>query len=107
MGEVVFEQVLKLAQQLLPVERIALAKHLLAKSESVEVVSLTRESVIAELERRRAAGLFEHVESLRNKYANPALDDLTNEQLLADIHEASTEWEAELDGFFRDDSQTD
>ena len=60
----------------------------------------TREQLIAELEALQAAGAFEHVESLRNAYANPALAQLTDEQLLADIHEAATEWEQELDEFF-------
>jgi hypothetical protein len=42
------------------------------------------------------------VESLRNRYANPALDDLSDEELRATIHEAATEWEKELDEFFSD-----
>jgi hypothetical protein len=48
-----------------------------------------------------AAGFrpFDDVESLRNKYANPALDALTDAQLSADIHEAATEWEKEPDEF--------
>jgi hypothetical protein len=64
----------------------------------------TREDLIAELEALRAAGAFNNVESLRNKYANPALDALTDEQLSADIHEAATEWEKELDEFFGDEN---
>jgi hypothetical protein len=63
----------------------------------------TREQLIAELESLRTASDFDHVESLPNKYANFALDDMTNEQLSADIHEAATEWEQELDEFFSDE----
>ena len=45
---------------------------------------------------------FEKVESLRNKYADPPLE-LTDEELLASLHEIATEWEAELDEFFSDE----
>jgi hypothetical protein len=58
---------------------------------------VTREELIAEHEARRAAGAFEHVESLFNKYDNGR--DITYEEIEAAIHEASTEWEKELDEF--------
>jgi hypothetical protein len=63
----------------------------------------TREELIAELEFLRAVGAFDDAESLRNKYANPAAPDWTDEQLSAAIHEAATEWEKELDEFFGDE----
>jgi hypothetical protein len=44
-------------------------------------INPTREKLIAEMEALRVAGVFEQVESLRNKFANPALDDLSDEEL--------------------------
>jgi hypothetical protein len=99
--EITFEEILQAAQKLNPQQKALLAQ-------SLEIPPLdmgpTREELIAELEALRAAGAFDHVESLRNKYANPALDALTDAQLSADIHEAATEWEKELDEFFRDEN---
>lgn len=100
MAEMTFEEILEAAQKLTPQQ-----KALLAQSLELPPPDLgpTREQLIAELEALRAAGAFEGTASLRNKYANPALADMTDEQLLADIHEAATEWEKELDEFFEDD----
>jgi hypothetical protein len=52
-----------------------------------------RAQLIAELEALRAAGAFEHVSSLRNQYPAPALENVSDEQLLAAIHGAANEWE--------------
>ncbi len=98
MADLTFEEILQAAQKLSPTQKALLIESLQAASEP------TREQLIAELEGLRAVGAFEHVESLRNKYYNPALDDLTDEQLLADIHEIATEWEKEVDEFFGDDN---
>lgn len=99
MADLTFEEIVQAAQKL-PPEQKALLVQRLQPSESE---GLTREKILAEFERRKAAGLFKNAESLRNKYYNPALDDLTDEQLLADIHEIATEWEKELDEFFGDE----
>jgi hypothetical protein len=101
MADITFEEILQAAQKLNPQQKALLAQ-------SLDILPLdmgpTREDLIAELEALRAAGAFNNVESLRNKYANPALDALTDEQLSADIHEAATEWEKELDEFFGDEN---
>lgn len=99
MADITFEEVLQAAQKLTPQQKV-----LLAQSLAVPPLDMgpTREELIAELETLRAAGAFNHVESLRNQYANPVLDALTGEQLSAELHEAATEWEKELDEFFGD-----
>lgn len=38
-------------------------------------------------------------DSLRNKYAEPRVDDLSDEELRASIRESAKEWEEELDEF--------
>lgn len=101
MADITFEEILQAAQKLNPQQKALLAQ-------SLEIPPLdmgpTREELIAELEALRSAGAFDNVESLRNKYANPMLEALTDEQLSADIHEAATEWEKELDEFFGDEN---
>jgi hypothetical protein len=51
-------------------------------------------------ERWMCAVVRKRVESLSAKYANPALDNLSDEELRSSIHEAATEWEKELDELF-------
>jgi hypothetical protein len=58
---------------------------------------MTREQVLAEFERRKAAGAFDRVESMRNVLVNPAVNDLTDEELRSQLRGFSTEWEQELD----------
>jgi hypothetical protein len=101
MAEITFEEIMQAAQKLSPQQKALLAQSL--DSPPLDI-GPTREELIVELETLRAAGAFDNVESLRNKYANPALDKLMDEQLLADIHEAATEWEKELDEFFGDEN---
>lgn len=100
MADITFEEIVQAARKLSPQQKTLLA-------ESLDLPPLdigpTREELIRELESLRAVGAFNNVESLRNKYANPILYDLTDEQLSADIHEAATEWEKELDEFFGDE----
>jgi hypothetical protein len=97
MADITFEEILQAVQKLSPQQKAVLAQSLELPPVDMEP---TREELIAELDALVAAGAFEHVNSLRNKYANSALANMTDEQLLADIHEAATEWEQELDEFF-------
>ena len=99
MADLTFDEIVQAAQKLSPKQKALLAESL--KPFTPE--GLTREKVLAEFERRKVAGLFKNAESLRNKYYNPALEGLTDKQLLADIHEIATEWEKELDEFFADE----
>jgi hypothetical protein len=106
MADITFEEILQAVQKLNPQQKALLGKALLAQRLEIPTLEMspTRESLIAEFEALRAAKAFDNVESLRNKYANPALDALTDEQLAADIHEAATAWEQELDEFFGDEN---
>jgi hypothetical protein len=100
MADITFEDIMQAVPKLNSRQKALLAQRL-------ETLALdlgpTREELIAEFKILRATGAFNNVESLRNRYANPALKNLTDEQLLADIHEAATEWEEELDEFFGED----
>lgn len=95
--DITFDDIMQAVQKLSPQQKLLLAQ-------SLEIPPLdigpTREALIAELDALCITGAFEQVQSLRNKYANPALNQLTDEQLSADIHAAATEWEQELDEFF-------
>lgn len=100
MADMTFEEILRAARKLNPRQKALLVQQLEASPLQAEP---TREELIAELEALRADGAFESAESLRNHYANPALDDLTDAQLSADIHGAANEWEQELDEYFGDE----
>src|SRR5262245_39076879 len=99
MADISFEDILRAVQNLNSQQKARLAQSL----DVMPDTGPTREELIAELETLRAAGAFNNAESLRNKYANSASSNLTDEQLAADIHEAATEWEKELDEFFGDE----
>lgn len=64
----------------------------------------TREELIDELHQLRAAGVFENVESLYGKYANPNVPEMTAEEFHAELHAIVTEWEQELDDLDSSDS---
>ena len=101
MTNLTFEEILEAARQLSPRQKALLVQEL----ELLPIdMGPTRDELIVELEALRNAGAFDNVESLRNKYANPTLDALTDEQLAEDIREAATEWEKEMDEFFQDDN---
>jgi hypothetical protein len=98
MDTVTLEQVIHLADQLSDSERNALLQHLQSTIVSARP-RVTRELLLAELEQLRAAGAFNNVESLRNKYANPEIT-LSDEELLASIREFASEWEQDIDDLF-------
>jgi hypothetical protein len=98
------EDIYRAAIQLPPDQQSALIERLQRHRSTVPHEPLTREKLIVELERRRASGAFKQSDNLMNKYYNPAVDDLTDEQLRADIHEFSTEWKKELDEYGSDDN---
>ncbi|MEW6578262.1 MAG: hypothetical protein AB1435_03605 [Chloroflexota bacterium] len=91
-----------MAEQLDARDRAALVQRLQATLPPEGSIRVTREVLLAELEHLRAAGAFEGVESLRNKYAEPLLE-LDDDDLRASIREFSTEWEQDLDDLFDDD----
>jgi hypothetical protein len=95
---VTVEQVVRLAEQLSPSDRVLLIHRLQAITPDSERV--TREMIVAEHARRVAAGAFKNVESLYGHYARPGLD-LSFEDIEAAIDEYS--WEDELDELFDED----
>lgn len=100
---VTFEQVYMLAEQLKEEEQAALAEKLLAKRPRKFTGQVTREMLLAEHERLKAAGAFENVESLRGKYANPAVD-VSEEELNEYLIQVGREWEEEIDELIDDDN---
>jgi len=100
MADITFDDIVHAVQNLTPEQKRILKQTLDASLADIEP---TRENLLAEHARLRAAGAFDHVESLRNYYA-PTSSDLNDEQLSALIHDTVTEWEQELDEFFRDKS---
>ena len=94
MLQMTFEQVLTAALALRPEQKAVLVKTLqVAPGPSADP---SRAQLIAELEALRAAGAFEHAISLRNQFPAPSLKYVSDQQLLAAIHESSNEWEADL-----------
>ncbi len=102
MSDVTFEQVLEMAEQLTAEERARLVEWLQAKIPRKFTGQVTREMLLAEHERLKAAGAFENVESLYGKFANPEVD-ISEEELNAYLHEIGTEWEKEMDEIVGDD----
>lgn len=100
MTDVTLEQVIRLAQQLDPLERAKLVESLQKTLPTPLNMGITREEVLAEHARRLAAGAFNNVDSLYGRYARPGLD-LSFDDIEAAIHEHS--WEDELDQFSADD----
>jgi hypothetical protein len=88
-----FDDVLAAARKLTPEEKALLVRSLQVPAPEG---GLTREQVLAEFESRKAAGAFQHVESLRGKFAHPGLD-LSFEDIQAMTHEVATDWEREMD----------
>lgn len=102
MSDVTFEQVLELAKQLPSDERAELVDQLQDTLPRKLAGRVTREMLLEEHARLKAAGAFNHVESLYGKYANPKVD-VSFEEMQAYLHEVGTEWEKEMDEFFGDD----
>src|SRR5574341_1456766 len=97
MADMSLDDIYRAAIQLSPDEQAQLIQRLQTSSQPAASEPLTRAKALAELERRKAAGVFRNVEDLGNKYYHPRMDNLTDEQLLSDLHEIATEWESELD----------
>lgn len=57
---------------------------------------LTRQQLIAELDSLRAAGAFDHVDSLRDQYPSAALHGVSDQQVRAAIREAATAYKTDM-----------
>lgn len=97
MADITFEEIMRSIPKLTSEQKAALRRTL--DSATLET---SREQLIAEFAALRASGAFEHVESLRNRYAKPEHHDLTDNDLATTIHESANEWEQEFDEFFGD-----
>jgi hypothetical protein len=105
MTDVTFEEVLKLAAQLAPVERKLLAMRLEESIPETERDKTFREAMIAEHEQLRTAGAFDHTGSLFGKYASPNVT-WNADELDSFLHQIGTEWESEMDELTDDDTAT-
>ena len=93
-----FDQILRAAEQLTPQEQDALIAHLRARDEisPSERGTALRGQIGAEFARRKAAGAFANLESLKGKFARPgALPDA--DEVEAYLRGLSSEWEEDLD----------
>ena len=97
MSAMLFQQVIQLADQLTQAERAALIAHLQRSTSSLARPPLTRDDMLAEHERRKAAGASENAESLYGRYATPNTKEMTAEELSHYLSEIGTQWEKELD----------
>ncbi len=93
-----FDQVLHAAEQLTPQEQDALIAHLRARSQvsPSERSARLREEIRAEFARRKAAGAFDNLESLKGKFARPGAPADADE-VESYLRSLSTDWEKDLD----------
>lgn len=91
--QLTFEQVVRAVHRWRPEQKAALLTTLQHEQAAPE---LTREQLIAELNALRAAGAFDRVDSLRDEYPSPALDDVSDWELRAAIREAATEYKMDM-----------
>ncbi len=101
MSVLAYDEILEQVDHLKPAEQKALMAHLQAKWKSSARV--TRELIVAEMAQKRAAGAYENVESLRNKYANEDFENVTGEEIREYLTQLSREWEAKIDRYFTED----
>jgi hypothetical protein len=95
MGTMTVDELVHLAEQLTPSDRVTLIERLKAITPGSDVV--TRETILAEHARRIASGAFQNAESLLGRYGRPGFD-LSFEDIEAAIHEHS--WEDDFDQLF-------
>jgi hypothetical protein len=97
MSDMTFEQVLESAKQLSLEERALLVEQLQGTLLPPITYGSTREELLAEFERRKAAGVFNNLESLRGKFGRPDLN-ISEEELNATIREIRDQWKEDWEG---------
>jgi hypothetical protein len=98
MAEITFEELVRVAQQLSPEQKMALVQTLeISSADSEYEEGPTRFQLIAELVDLQLAGALNNATSMRNMYANPHVPSPSAEELDAYLREIGTEWEDELD----------
>ncbi|MBC7811209.1 MAG: hypothetical protein H7175_08685 [Burkholderiales bacterium] len=93
------EHVVELVEQLSDTDRLKLMDYLHIVRRTTPI---TREEILAEFERRKAAGAFDKRESLRGKYANSKVT-ISDDELAAYRHELQTAWKEDMDEIIGDD----
>jgi hypothetical protein len=96
MVNVTLNDVYQAAMQLPPEDRNTLIQRLQLQKRLNQSEPVTREALLAELERRRAAGLYENLESLEGKFARPGTE-VNPDEVEAYLYSLNNEWESDLD----------
>jgi tRNA nucleotidyltransferase/poly(A) polymerase len=99
MSAKVYQEVLSLIKQLSEEERKKLSREFLLQDIQNKGERVTREMLLEEHQQLLAARAFDHLEDVRDKYAQTD-SGLSFEDIEAAIHEHS--WEDELDEFYGD-----
>src|SRR5258708_33053032 len=103
MSDITVEEILELAQQLDPAQRLLLARRLEQSIPQTERNIALQQALIANHEHLRAEGVFTSVESLYGKFATPGVD-WDEAEFDSYLHSVGTEWEGELDELTDDNS---
>jgi hypothetical protein len=98
MNSLSFDQILRAAKQLTPQEKDNLIAHLRAGEEDSpsEHGMLLREKLMAEFDRRKAAGAFDQLESLKGKFARAGTHP-NAEDVESYLQSLNTAWEEDID----------
>jgi hypothetical protein len=109
---VIFEDIVKLAEQLTPKEQNLLIYRLRIKQISAAQVetqhneienSPARDELIRDVQMLRQTPV-NPADTLLGKYARPEMAELSEEEFHAAMHSIATEWEQELDEFHNSES---
>jgi hypothetical protein len=104
------EEVVQLAEQLNPEQQwrlifLLMNKQMQQASTTATATSAfaeaepTRQTLLAELDTLRQAGVFQHATSLYGQFPHTATAAMSATEFHAQLHQLVTEWEQELDQF--------
>ena len=96
MAQMTIDQIIQASRQLTAEEKVLLIERLQSDEIIPSSGSTTRDQILSEFKRRKTAGAFDNLKSLRGILADPALK-MSFEEIQKLTHEAATEWESELD----------
>lgn len=96
MADMTFDDIVRAASKLDPIEKQRLADMLRADT--------LRDEIIAETAWLRESGAFERAKPLYGKYAKPDTPDVSADEMNDYLRQLGTAWEDELDEFFGDEN---
>lgn len=96
MAEMTLEQVYGLVKRLPRKEQETLVAQVQEDLQAVRDYGITVEDIMAEFERRKAAGAFDGLENLEGKYANPNVQ-VSAEELKRYLQQVGTEWQEDIE----------